>query len=222
MMISLEQHTNILSCFQIFDYEGLVLAIHDLGFHTLTSPWQKQALVVWATMLTRELQLANISQDAVQTLFNKTLTAIEQQRIDDYQKFALLMFKEYIIILQQYQRFTTNKRVNDMITCMLVNLYDNLTLTDIAASSDISVEYASALFAKHTQHSPIEFYYRLKIERAQFLLVNSAQSLTKISALLCFSDQSHFSKRFKQITGTTPLKYRMTTKTPPKHFVALI
>lgn len=47
-----------------------------------------------------------------------------------------------------------------------------------------------------------------KIEDAQKKLVLTDLSIAEISEQLSFTNQSYFQKIFKNITGTTPLKYR--------------
>ncbi len=221
-MISLQQQSQLMLSFRIFDYEKIKLELENLAITKLSPILQKQQLLIWTAFLAQELLNAEITLSAVDSLFNRSLDKIETLSPKEYHKYAPLLFHEYMLVLQQYRRFTHNKRVNDMITCMLVNLHEVISLEDVAFAGDISEEYAIALFRKHTKYSPIEFYYRLKIERAQFLLVNTSHPITYISTLLCFSDQSHFTKRFKQITGMTPLKYRSIISTAPAHLVQLI
>jgi AraC family transcriptional regulator len=48
----------------------------------------------------------------------------------------------------------------------------------------------------------------LKIQKAQTLLATSDLPLSEIGHLCGFHDQSHFSRSFKKLVGTTPLEYR--------------
>jgi AraC family transcriptional regulator len=49
---------------------------------------------------------------------------------------------------------------------------------------------------------------RLKIEKSLYLLKDSSFSLTEIAAECGFSDQSHFIRTFKQLTGFLPNSYK--------------
>ena len=51
---------------------------------------------------------------------------------------------------------------------------------------------------------------KIKIERAQILLTSTSDSILEIANLLGFCDQSNFCKAFKQITGISPSKYRLS------------
>ncbi|GBU10583.1 hypothetical protein AwErysi_01990 [Erysipelotrichaceae bacterium] len=207
-MISLPEQLELLQAFRIFDMDAIKRLLKESTFSKNPHPLQKQQLLIWSTCLMQELLQAEIAITTVESLFNKQLLKIEQLTSLEYLSFAPLLFHEGMLLLQQYRRFTDNRRVNDMITCMLVNLHEALTLEEIAYAGEISPEYAITLFRRHTKYSPMDFYYHLKIERAQFLLLHTKYAITYISALLCFSDQSHFTKRFKKISGMTPLKYR--------------
>ncbi|NOZ26357.1 MAG: helix-turn-helix transcriptional regulator [Nitrospirae bacterium] len=50
---------------------------------------------------------------------------------------------------------------------------------------------------------------RLRVRRAEKLLIESDFSLTEIGFMLGFSDYAHFSREIKRIKGMNPLSYRM-------------
>ena len=54
----------------------------------------------------------------------------------------------------------------------------------------------------------MNYYKKIKIERAKTLLLSSNKNILEISTLLGFCDQCHFSKTFKSIVGMSPTKYK--------------
>ena len=54
----------------------------------------------------------------------------------------------------------------------------------------------------------MQYFIRLKIEKAKKLLRENEISVTQISETLAFDTPNYFSKTFKKITGYTPLQYK--------------
>jgi AraC-like DNA-binding protein len=53
-----------------------------------------------------------------------------------------------------------------------------------------------------------ELLAEMRVTEARRLLLHSNKSLAQVAAELGFSDQSYFTKVFKQHTGMTPSEYR--------------
>jgi len=53
-------------------------------------------------------------------------------------------------------------------------------------------------------HRPAEFYRRIRLRYARFLLDTTARSVTDIALEAGFSDCAHFSRQFKALHGFTP------------------
>lgn len=221
-MFKIQENVELFFAFRTFDYQSMIHQVEQSNWKNFATQTQKYQLVIWNTLLAEALCSAEISFVAVQQLFAKHQEKIEGIIKKELQNYPAILFHDYMLVLQQYRRFTNNKHVNDMITFMLVNLHENLTLPDIANVSNITENYAISLFRQYTKFSPIELYYRLKIERAQFLLLHTTDSITNIGSLLQFSDQSHFTKRFKQIVGMTPRHYRQTQNQAPIQLIDLL
>ncbi|MCG8332515.1 MAG: helix-turn-helix transcriptional regulator [Chitinophagales bacterium] len=66
----------------------------------------------------------------------------------------------------------------------------------------------SKSFAKHTQCTLADYMRIIKIKRAVNLIFNSSHSLTEITYICGFSDQSHMNRLFKYYIGTNPRKLK--------------
>ena len=85
----------------------------------------------------------------------------------------------------------------------------NLNLTEISKSLDIHPSYLSREFSKYFNNLSFgEYIRKLRIEKAVQLMQTTKYSLTEIAYLTGFSDQSHFTRIFKQHTGKNPLAFK--------------
>jgi len=85
----------------------------------------------------------------------------------------------------------------------------NLNLTEVSKSLDINPSYLSREFSKHFNNLSFgEYIRKLRIEKAIDLIRQKKYTLTEIAYLTGFSDQSHFTRIFKQHTGKSPSAYR--------------
>jgi YesN/AraC family two-component response regulator len=85
----------------------------------------------------------------------------------------------------------------------------NLSLTEISKSLDINPSYLSREFSKHFNNLSFgEYIRKLRIEKAIGLINENKYALTEIAYLTGFSDQSHFTRIFKQHTGKSPSTYK--------------
>jgi YesN/AraC family two-component response regulator len=85
----------------------------------------------------------------------------------------------------------------------------NLNLTEISKSLDINPSYLSREFSKYFDNLSFgEYIRKLRIEKAIELIKLQTGSLTEIAYLTGFSDQSHFTRIFKQHTGKNPSAFK--------------
>jgi|GEM_PF-2771470 len=67
-------------------------------------------------------------------------------------------------------------------------------------------------FSRQVGISPMKYFTRLKLECAAMMLQESELNVGKVAERLCFSDQFHFSKRFKAAYAVSPMRYREQTR----------
>jgi AraC family transcriptional regulator len=96
-------------------------------------------------------------------------------------------------------------RIDDMLR---QHFRSHLTLEDIASAVGISPARVSSVFRRIYHRSIAEEQRRLRVEFARERLSDRRASLAEIAVEAGFSDQPHFSRAFKEITGTTPARYR--------------
>jgi len=85
---------------------------------------------------------------------------------------------------------------------------DEIDAEGLAELAGLSVPHFNRLFRKILRLSPMEYVLSLRVQEAQRLLATTRRSLGEIAAATGFYDQSHFTKRFRKVTGMTPGEYR--------------
>ncbi len=84
----------------------------------------------------------------------------------------------------------------------------NLTLEELSFFLQLHPVTISRYFSKYFKCTLGEYIRRIKIEKSLSLIRTNKYSLTKIAYECGFSDQSHFTKTFKQLTGLLPKEYK--------------
>lgn len=103
-----------------------------------------------------------------------------------------------------------NIRLEKAIHYMQRHVFDNLSLSMIANCVQLDPSYFVRLFKKRMNITPMRYYSNLQLEAARALLTSTNLSVKEIADKLQFCSEFHFSKRFKQSTGTSPSVYRKT------------
>ena len=87
-------------------------------------------------------------------------------------------------------------------------------LPTVAAQLNLSYETFRKRFQKETGVSPAQYRLAARIESAKRLLAYAPQMTNRqVASMLGFADESHFSKQFRQMTGTSPRTFRSTLPT---------
>ncbi|MGC4036885.1 MAG: chromate resistance protein [Chitinophagaceae bacterium] len=85
----------------------------------------------------------------------------------------------------------------------------SLSLKELSKDLEINPSYLSREFSKYFDDLSFGDYIRKqRIEKAKELMTTGSYSLTEIAYLTGFSDQSHFTRIFKNHTGQNPSDYK--------------
>jgi AraC family transcriptional regulator len=98
--------------------------------------------------------------------------------------------------------------VVDYMNC---HLADNIGLAELAALAGCSLQHFKRAFRVSTGKPPHRFLLKLRIERAQVLLVQNNLRLAQIALECGFSSQPHFTSVFREHTGLSPARWRRAT-----------
>ncbi len=88
------------------------------------------------------------------------------------------------------------------------NLATTFSLADLAASVEVSPYHFARLFKQSTGLAPHQCVVKLRVERAEGLLLAADRlALVEIAGEVGFADQAHFTRHFKRLVGVTPGQY---------------
>lgn len=104
------------------------------------------------------------------------------------------------------------KIVENILSILNKNLYNNVDLEKISKELSFSKTYIKAAFKKHTGTSIIQYYINLKIEEAKKLLSQNKYTVTEIAYMLNFNSVHYFSRQFKLQTDMSPTEYANSIK----------
>jgi AraC-like DNA-binding protein len=104
-------------------------------------------------------------------------------------------------------------RIKSVITLLSGTVVGHFSNRQLAEKVGMSENGFIRLFSRCVGKAPQDFYRELRIERACWLLRNSANSIELIAIETGFVDRYHFSRVFKQIMGENPAAYRRKKQT---------
>lgn len=94
------------------------------------------------------------------------------------------------------------------IAYMEQNLYEPLSISELAKMANMSERAFYRVFQKATGASPNNYLTNLRITEARELLKHSNMSITDIAQECGFQDNSYMTRQFKKQQGVTPSAYR--------------
>ncbi|MFC4600935.1 AraC family transcriptional regulator [Cohnella hongkongensis] len=95
---------------------------------------------------------------------------------------------------------------------MSEHLGESIKLSDLARQAGVSKQHLIYLFNQETGFPPIEYFLRMKMQRAARLLDLTDLGVKQIAGAVGLSDPYYFSRLFKQMMGLSPTKYRQIPK----------
>ncbi|MBC7961000.1 MAG: AraC family transcriptional regulator [Vallitaleaceae bacterium] len=117
-----------------------------------------------------------------------------------------------ILLQEQHKKPSDNlpiqKSIEQSIKIMEQHLNTTLNLDELCHEIRLSKFYFSRSFKTATGLSPMNFFNRLKMQKACTLMTSDTYRIQEISEMLGFSTPYYFSETFKQFTGYSPSAYK--------------
>lgn len=88
------------------------------------------------------------------------------------------------------------------------NLDRRVTISELAGAVGLSESWFAHAFKRETGQTPLQWQMRRRIEWAQEMLGEPANSVADVAAATGFADQAHLTRVFRSLTGSTPAAWR--------------
>lgn len=149
------------------------------------------------------------SPDKLKALFEDILKIWESKEKGYKHKAGALL---YTIFAQIYEERADERHIDPKIQNSVEFIEKNyldpaISITDIAARSNISEVYFRKLFKKQFGISPKKYIINARIRFSLGLMEHGYYSLQEIAEKSGFTDYKYFSSEFKKETGMSPSKY---------------
>lgn len=95
---------------------------------------------------------------------------------------------------------------------MQENIYQSLTLEQLAASANMSKYHFSMRYKELSGYSPIRHFLNMKMEHACDLLDSTSLGVSAIALRMGYEDPLYFSRVFRRTIGRSPRAYRASIR----------
>ncbi|WP_160006109.1 AraC family transcriptional regulator [Rhizobium sp. 18055] len=112
------------------------------------------------------------------------------------------------ISVARRQRTLSRWNENKAKALIASRLSGDVSVAELASECNLSAGMFIRAFRQTTGRTPHQWLTEQRVQRAQDLLLKSQTSLVEISAACGFADQSHFTRVFSKVIGTSPGAWR--------------
>lgn len=133
-------------------------------------------------------------------------------KLPKYEFIAKALLQELIFEIFQNIRnnnhdYSASLKVDRVIEYMRGNIDNKITLTNLSKLVHLSPTYLSGIFKETTGYSVIEFFNKMKVDKAKELIIDGDKKIKEVAKILGFTDEFYFSRIFKKIEGISPLEF---------------
>jgi AraC-like DNA-binding protein len=126
-----------------------------------------------------------------------------------------LMIRIFDILIRDYDINLTStqlKKMNDLVFAEIEDYlrknYKDVTLNELVRQFHFQEDYFTRLIKKHTGITYTEFLRRIRISKAEELLLNTRMTVSNIIESVGYENRHHFYNIFSEIHNMTPEQYR--------------
>jgi YesN/AraC family two-component response regulator len=134
-------------------------------------------------------------------------------KLPGYEFVAKTLLQQLIIAIaqntqKQSQNYSTSLKVEKIIKYMHQKINEKVSLSELSELVQLSPAYLSRAFKEITGYSIIEFFNKMKIDKAKELILEGDIKIKAVAQTLGFTDEFYFSRIFKRMTGISPSEFQ--------------
>ncbi|MFL0253192.1 AraC family transcriptional regulator [Clostridium neuense] len=118
-----------------------------------------------------------------------------------------ILFKIFRNIEAKSPNYSNSLKVKEVIKFMTENIEKKITLSELSQLVNLSPTYLAKIFKKTTGYSIIEFFNKMKIDKAKELIIEGDKKVKEVAKTLGYKDEFYFSRIFKKIEGVSPKEF---------------
>lgn len=173
----------------------------------------KNSIICSCTIFTRAAIESGVHPENAYNLSDALIQQIENiHDKKDLENFEVNMVYTFIKTIQEEQIPNYSPIVRKAVSYIHKQILSDLTLQNIAEKLYVNPSYLSTIFKRETNTSLTDYINRKKIEESKYFLLHSPMTISTISSLFHFCNQSYYTSVFRRITGLTPNKFRELKK----------
>ena len=115
---------------------------------------------------------------------------------------------EYAEYLSQLRKNVSGNILADIEREVKANYMNNISLRELSKKLYVNSSYLGQIFKKKYGMSFKDYLTNYRINEASVMLVQTDEKITKIAELVGYKDNDYFVRKFIEIKGCTPSKYR--------------
>ena len=165
------------------------------------------------------IELNEKYQDYAKSLLETMLREYEAKE-PGYNSYIKTLLLQLLLFISRHKGLTENitpdyinsshRIISEIIGYIINNYFEDITLTDLSEKYYISPYHLSRTFKRISGLSFVEYLNNVRIKEAQRLLKKSDLTVAQIGETVGYKSNTHFTRVFKKIVGTSPLLYRKT------------
>lgn len=152
----------------------------------------------------------NSVNETVRSMFNMLLSAAGESEHDP-EKCSQLLYG-YILEMRKIfcskADFSENDKIESAVKYINEHFFEDITLGELAALSEISEQHFCRLFKAKFGLRPMEYIALKRISHAKSLLESTDESVARIGELSGYENPTYFGMVFRKYEGISPSGYR--------------
>ena len=164
-----------------------------------------------------------IRDEECSAIMDEIINTVKSENYLSRIKVGGLLYKFFALCAERHKKAVLNEtdfkkhynrtdKFNDMVKYIEDHYAEPLTVSDLASLFFITPSHFAHFFKRKSGKSVIQFLNEVRITNAQLYLEQDDTPISEIALSVGFDDINYFSRKFKQLTGTTPTEYRAKFK----------